>query len=885
METIKKQLIDISSYASTNDGVKKLFDDNLQLSINVVNECLTLDDKYLAEIFGKDEYNTGFMMITKLSLHLLSNIKNLKVLGCDHLYRIGLLTIKIMHNEYIYKSMENFYDAFFRYRFQSNNLTECLLEHIQNITDSSLIRIICSWLDIVVHYQRVIRKGSVDLEYSYFDPRKIISECIIKQIYNLPSNLRLRGSFLFYLTFIPYPHINDDEKLASICRQHILSQMKDLNEWNSDTVHCVMGNICLITNHYAKQFKDDIEYSQSLLRIVTHTKFHQSLVSTWTNDKTILIHTIIEYFYENIDNNEKMKVILSSGIDQLQKLYENIKCESTKMKLCYLILVSTNEESKVSDTILLACFQYINNLYIITQNQDTKPREQYDFLPVLKKACRYDSIKDAIIRLNKINELVDLIRHHSDVVCDILALLSTKSDAQKILQTNHTFFCYMASRNWNDQVALSCSNTELAKRIKTHLQESYHNILILNECNDDMEKEKLILSCEFMIVCLTNDYHEFQSELVLVYKNQKCTDTAKDLYKACKENEISKMKEYLQNIDIRILNERISNGSTSLHIASYNGHNEIVRLLLKAGASRTIRNWPYELTPYEEARTQSTKDLFRIKLDQDKSDHFINNDVYIEWMTTSRNPGQKRTYLRQKLNQLKTYKNNNVGDIYRELVERMYAYIDTLSLTNNMKQIAQQYFVEMRETLDPVYIIKAYTSGTGFHKYYNEFIAQHAIDFFDPFSIDIHIDYNIVKCLMTSIAIIMYSESFYKYQYCGQTYRGMTITEKDLYKYVVRSKIMNKSFLSTSKSKEIAEVFSGCIQEHLSIQATDIAAFCTYIIKNSETALDLEKISEFGEAESEVLILPFSIFEVKRVQRSSTNRVHIELEEVSDEFS
>ncbi|CAF3961706.1 unnamed protein product, partial [Adineta steineri] len=309
MEIIKKQLIDISSYASTNDGVKKLFNDNLQLSINVVNECLKLDDEYLAEIFGKDKYNAGFMMITKLSLHLLSNIKTLKVLECDHLYRIGLLTIKIMHNEYIYKSMENFYDVFFRYRFQSNNLTECLLEHIQNITDSSLIRIVCAWLDIVVHYQHVIRKGSVDLEYSYFDPRKIISECIIKQIYNLPNNLRLRGSFLFYLTFIPYSHINDDEKLASICRQHILSQMKDLNEWTSDTVHCVMGNICLITKYYAKQFEDDIEYSQSLLSIVTHTKFHQSLVSTWTNDKTILIHTIIEYFYENIDNNEKMKVI------------------------------------------------------------------------------------------------------------------------------------------------------------------------------------------------------------------------------------------------------------------------------------------------------------------------------------------------------------------------------------------------------------------------------------------------------------------------------------------------------------------------------------------------------------------------------------------------
>ncbi|CAF0904638.1 unnamed protein product [Adineta steineri] len=835
---------------------------------------------------------------------------------------------------------------------------------------------------------------------------------------------RLRGSFLFYLTFIPYPHINDDEKLASICRQHILSQMKDLNEWTSDTVHCAMGNICLITKHYAKQFKDDIEYSQSLLSIVTHTKFHQSLVSTWTNDKTILIHTIIEYFYENIDNNEKMKVILSSAIDQLQKLYENVKYRSTKMNLCCLILASTNEESKVCDEILLTCFEHIKHIYIITQNQYIEFRKPNDFLQVLKKACRYDSIKDAIIRLNKINELVDLIPRHSDAVWDILALLSTKRDAQKILRTNHKFIDYMTSENRNvenerslqilrqnitcsddpnihwviqrqkygeiqlevrepyvvllprlsmkDQGVLSCSNTDLAKRLKTHLQGADHNILILNECNDDMEKEKLILSCQFMIVCLTDDYHELQSELILVYKNQvpivpivfedektycpkepflkfflekysssliraninelsdslaykikysrqrhvkpllcsfntsnnlneritdsvKCTYTAKDLYKACKENEISKMKEYLQNIDIRILNERISNerilnerisnGSTPLHIASYNGHNEIVRLLLKAGASRTIRNRPYKLTPYEEARTQSTKDLFRIKLDQGKSDRFISNDVYIEWMTTSRNPAQKRIYLREKLNQLKAYKNKGVDDVYKELVERMYAYIDTLSLTNNMKQIAQQYFVEMRETLDPVYIIKAYTSGTGFHKYYNEFIAQHAIDFFDPFSIDIHIDYSLVKCLMTATAIIMCSKRFYKYRYCGQTYRGMTITEKDLYKYVVKSKIMNKSFLSTSKSKEIAEVFSGCIQEHLSIQATDIAAFCTYIIKNSETALDLEKISEFGEAESEVLILPFSIFEVKSVQRLSTNKVHIELEEVSDEFS
>ncbi|CAF1299507.1 unnamed protein product [Adineta steineri] len=519
-------------YPCIDDGIEYLLNNNFQEIIEVVNACLKFDDQDFATLFMNFEHRTVFMIITKLTLHLLSNLNSLKVLEYDHLYNIGLLTIKIMHNKHIYDFQKTeFYDIFFRYRFQSNNLTECLLQLIQNITDSLLIQIICLWLDIVVHYQHVVRKQQNDLDHNYFEPRKIISECVIKQIYNLPNDLRLRGSFLFYLTYIPYDHINKNEKLASICYQYILSQIKNLNEWTSDTIHCLMGSVCFITKHFSQHFKYDEEYDESLLFIVSYEHFHKALVSTWTNDETIIIHTIIEYFYTNLDdNNEKMIIILDTTIDKLHKLYENVKDNLIKMNICYLILVSTHEGCHVSDEIILKSFQYIRNQRRITWNGDIEMGEADKFLRALKKVSHYDSIKNAIIRLDKINELVDLINTDFDIIDDSLVLQSKKRVAEKTLQKvprvthcipykNVKKFCSFIK----NKVVLSCSNTELAIQVKRHLEKFHYNILILNQCNNDMEKENLISTCKCMIVCLTDDYSEYQSELILAHKNQVIT--------------------------------------------------------------------------------------------------------------------------------------------------------------------------------------------------------------------------------------------------------------------------------------------------------------------------------------------------------------------------
>ena len=341
-------------------------------------------------------------------------------------------------------------------------------------------------------------------------------------------------------------------------------------------------------------------------------------------------------------------------------------------------------------------------------------------------------------------------------------------------------------------------------------------------------------------------------------------------------------------MDTEIVNERAANGSTALHVASFNGYHEIVALLLDAGASPSIRNTAHGLTAYQEARSESIKDFFRSKTNHGDRQRFVGKDLHIEWMSAYREPNKRGYDLRQKLQQLISPHDDGDDDMYRAVALDMCTYIDTLQLASHDKETVRKCFSMLAETSSPIYIIKAYSSTTGFHKYLNRHIAQYAIEFFDPLSVDINTDYAMVKCLMQTVAIVMHTEKFRRLRFCGETYRGMLLTREDLDKYVVGSKILTNSFLSTSKREEIARVFSGNAQSNLlrktpDRQAIHIAALCTYITKNNGTALDIEAISERGSDEKEVLILPFSAFRVEKVVRRSDNIVSIQLEEITDD--
>lgn len=117
------------------------------------------------------------------------------------------------------------------------------------------------------------------------------------------------------------------------------------------------------------------------------------------------------------------------------------------------------------------------------------------------------------------------------------------------------------------------------------------------------------------------------------------TPSTQDLYDACRTDDIVTVRAYLRYMDVPSIDQRVANGSTALHAASRNGHDEIVRLLLEAGASTSIMNVPSGLTRLEAARGQSTRDLFLSHRSRNNgAASSSDDDTPIEWVRKSPQP-------------------------------------------------------------------------------------------------------------------------------------------------------------------------------------------------------------------------------------------------------
>ncbi|CAF3885246.1 unnamed protein product [Adineta steineri] len=112
--------------------------------------------------------------------------------------------------------------------------------------------------------------------------------------------------------------------------------------------------------------------------------------------------------------------------------------------------------------------------------------------------------------------------------------------------------------------------------------------------------------------------------------------------------------------------------------------------------------------------------------------------------------------------------------------------------------------------------------------------------------------------------------------YIGTSYRGMIINNDNFQQYKIGKQILIKTLLSTSKHIRIASQFCK-INKKTNDQLNVI---CVYEICTSKSALDIEDISEFPD-DQEVLILPYSRFEIIDIQytRSDTSRIEIRLKQ------
>ncbi|CAF4129538.1 unnamed protein product [Rotaria sp. Silwood2] len=376
------------------------------------------------------------------------------------------------------------------------------------------------------------------------------------------------------------------------------------------------------------------------------------------------------------------------------------------------------------------------------------------------------------------------------------------------------------------------------------------------------------------------------------------------LYHLCKENELEKVRNILPYIDnIDIINKiQNSTGSTCLHVACYYGHQHMVQLLLEYGAQHSIRNLRHNLTPYEEACADDIKQLF-----VEHRKLFSNNDFdydYIEWSVVGDDLLGKRREFRQAIDLYKTYDNHHL--ISKLLAEVIHYYlneylINEINDTGNPEdQITRQqietieaYFKEAIEKQDYLtYFIKAYTLTNCFYKVLNKHLALYILQYFDTTK-DFSSNYRLVNCLVHIITLLIYHPNLPQYQYQGLCYRGMRITQNDLDQYLSNQHILNRSFLSTSIDRGVAEMFAGEGQQskmrytpkdHYALQ---YSCLCQYLIKQNSTAINIQSLSTKLD-EKEILILPFTVFKVIAIKRNylddptASISIEIELEECED---
>jgi hypothetical protein len=115
-------------------------------------------------------------------------------------------------------------------------------------------------------------------------------------------------------------------------------------------------------------------------------------------------------------------------------------------------------------------------------------------------------------------------------------------------------------------------------------------------------------------------------------------------------------------------------------------------------------------------------------------------------------------------------------------------------------------------------------------------------------------EYIFTACLIHHPSVDVY------YGSCWKTYRGMNVTQSELEQYVPGARILIRSFLSTSRNTSVASIYFDFTREE------KIPVLCIYSITQSRTALNVSTISEFPE-EEEVLIRPFAVFCVKKVEK------------------
>ncbi|CAF1360257.1 unnamed protein product [Adineta steineri] len=323
-------------------------------------------------------------------------------------------------------------------------------------------------------------------------------------------------------------------------------------------------------------------------------------------------------------------------------------------------------------------------------------------------------------------------------------------------------------------------------------------------------------------------------------------------YHACQDNNISLVKHYLEIMSTEQIDQIEPNGSSALHAAAFYGHEEVVQILLKKGVCYSKKN-KYNCTPLEEAKTDKIKQMIRRRMNKTR---FVSDSI--TW-TLATNDADVQVHRYFKFMEL---------FVRPPQLDKLISYIKTNYLETDLKDIddfhtVKEYFDMAINENDPLYLLKAYTAETGFYPKLNLHIAQLTSE-------NLTDKYIVGRTLY--VAIIARHPKLETLSYTGITYRSMIITSNDLEQYEIGTRIVTKTFSSTSKQMNVVLRFL-----HNNVDINDrLSVICEYEILNQRTALDIQYISLF-EGEQEVLILPYSIFKIVDIKFDKNNSPQVEI--------
>lgn len=370
------------------------------------------------------------------------------------------------------------------------------------------------------------------------------------------------------------------------------------------------------------------------------------------------------------------------------------------------------------------------------------------------------------------------------------------------------------------------------------------------------------------------------------------------LYEACRDGNEEKVKDLLTYYSHDDLNrqEFSYGGNTCLHVAAANGHDNIVKLLLKHGCYRSAILNSQNQSAYELASLtkESTRLLF-LRMDetnplQKTSSRFYEQNVIecFDFVKVGEEQNADETMIKnERRPTIQTYETEEEKQheieysasskamcqsrFCRFCVNRLHSdeplnYNTIIKRLNNL--LEENLLNNCDDYIKANELMKDYTK------------KSHSIEqLLHLYTLETQF-YRVLKqdSLPLAIPLFMSLPKLKKRYFKGRSYRGMHMTSEQLLTYQIAmdtpgTLLQTNAFSSTSMDRCIAEQFAyvkrkSSEKDFCVIFIFDFPEICDQAINLSRISIDTPCLSEY-EDEKEILILPYTLFEVTRIKKDN----------------